>query len=75
VPRVHGRVGDDGDVIAAKLVRLALRLLAGRAVYMAASCCILHDVEIRSSICVSGDTRVMRPGPRTSQSWTSRAWR
>jgi hypothetical protein len=57
VPRAelaYGRVGDDGDVMAARLVRLALRLLAGRAACIAASCCILHDVEIRSSTCVSG---------------------
>jgi hypothetical protein len=43
VPRAKfacGRVGDDGDVIAAQLVRPALRLLSGRAAYMAANCCI-----------------------------------
>jgi hypothetical protein len=34
-----GRVGDDGDVMAARLVRPALRLLPGRATCMAASCC------------------------------------
>jgi hypothetical protein len=34
-----GRVGDDGDVMAAQLVRPALRLLAGWASCMAASCC------------------------------------
>jgi hypothetical protein len=34
-----GRVGDDGDVMVAQLVRPALRLLSGRAVCMAASCC------------------------------------
>jgi hypothetical protein len=34
-----GREGDDGDVMAAQLVRPALRLLAGRAACMAASCC------------------------------------
>jgi hypothetical protein len=42
VPRAElacGRAGDDGDVMAAQLVRPALRLLAGRAAYMAASCC------------------------------------
>jgi hypothetical protein len=42
VPRaelVCGKVGDDGDVMAAQLVKLALRLLAGRAACMAASCC------------------------------------
>jgi hypothetical protein len=59
VPRAElacGREGDDGDVMVAQSVRPALRLLAGRAVCMAASCCILHDVEIRSSICVGGVT-------------------
>jgi hypothetical protein len=42
VPRAElacGRVGDDGDVMAAQLVRPALRLLARRAACMAASCC------------------------------------
>jgi hypothetical protein len=42
VPRAEfacGRVGDDGDVMAAQLVRPALRLLAGRAACMSASCC------------------------------------
>jgi hypothetical protein len=42
VPQVElacGRVGDDGDVMAAQLVRLALMHLAGRAACMAASCC------------------------------------
>jgi hypothetical protein len=34
-----GRVGDDGDVMVARLVRPALRLLPGRATCMAASCC------------------------------------
>jgi hypothetical protein len=34
-----GRAGDDGDVMVAQLVRPALRLLAGRAACMAASCC------------------------------------
>jgi hypothetical protein len=65
-----GRVGDDGDVMAAQPVRPALRLFAGRAICMAASYCILHDVEIRSSICVGGDARVVRPGLRTSRGRT-----
>jgi hypothetical protein len=42
VPRAElacGRVGDDGDVMVALLVRPALRLSAGRAACMAASCC------------------------------------
>jgi hypothetical protein len=42
VPRAElacGRVGDDADVMAAQLVRPALRLLTGRAACMAASCC------------------------------------
>jgi hypothetical protein len=42
VPRAElacGRVRDDGDVMAVQLVRPALRLLAGRAACMAASCC------------------------------------
>jgi hypothetical protein len=34
-----GRVGDDGDVMAAQPVRPTLRLLAGWAACMAASCC------------------------------------
>jgi hypothetical protein len=34
---------------------------------MAASYCILHDVEIRSSVCVGGDARVVRLGPHTSR--------
>jgi hypothetical protein len=42
VPRAElacGRVGDDGDVIAAQPVRPALRLMAGRAACMTASYC------------------------------------
>jgi hypothetical protein len=42
VPRVElacGRVGGDGDVMAAQPVRPALRLLSGQAACMAASCC------------------------------------
>jgi hypothetical protein len=71
-----GRAGDDGDVMAAQLVRLALRLLARRATCMAASCCILRDVEIRSSSRIGGVARVVRLGPHTSQSRTCRArWR
>jgi hypothetical protein len=34
-----GREGDDGDVMVARLVRPALRLLPGQVVCMAASCC------------------------------------
>jgi hypothetical protein len=78
VPRSElecGRAEDDGNVMAAQLVRPALRLLAGRAVCMAANCCILYDVEIRSSICVGGVARVVRPGPRTSQGRTCHARR
>jgi hypothetical protein len=43
VPRVElacGRVGDDGDVMVAQLVRPTLRFLARRATCMAAGCCI-----------------------------------
>jgi hypothetical protein len=43
VPRAElacGRAGDDGDGMAAQLVRPALRLLSGSAACMAASCCI-----------------------------------
>jgi hypothetical protein len=42
VPRAElacSRVGDDGDVMAAQPVKLALRLLVGRATCMAASYC------------------------------------
>jgi hypothetical protein len=42
VPRVEsacGRVGDDGDVMVARLVRRALRLLPGQVACMAVSCC------------------------------------
>jgi hypothetical protein len=42
VPRAElacGKVGDDGNVMAAQLVRPALRLLAEWAACMAASCC------------------------------------
>jgi hypothetical protein len=78
VPRAElacSRVGDEGDVMAAQPVRPALRLLAGRAVCMAINCCILHDVEIRSSICVGGVARVVHPCPRTGRSQTCRARR
>jgi hypothetical protein len=76
VPRAElacGGVGDDGDVMPAQPVRPALRLLVGRAVCMAASYCILHDMEIRSSICVGGVARVVCLGPRTGRSQTCRA--
>jgi hypothetical protein len=42
VPRAElacGRVGDDGDGMAAQPVKPALRLLSGPAACMAASCC------------------------------------
>jgi hypothetical protein len=42
VPRAElacGRVGDDGDVMAAQPVRPALRLMAGPTACMTASCC------------------------------------
>jgi hypothetical protein len=48
VPRAElacGRVGDDGDVMAAHLVRLALRLLVGRAACMTASYCTCMTCE------------------------------
>jgi hypothetical protein len=89
VPRAElgcGREGDDGDVMGAQSVRPALRLLAGRAVCMATSCCILHDMEIRSSICVGGVTEscvrahasvgarlVVRRGDLSCEAETSRA--
>jgi hypothetical protein len=58
-----GREGDDGDVMAAQLVRPALRLLAGRAACMAASCCtswrgdsFLRTRQLWCSSRVSGPT-------------------
>jgi hypothetical protein len=42
---------------------------------MAASYCILRDMEIRSSSRIGGITRVVRPGPHTSRSRTCRARR
>jgi hypothetical protein len=70
-----GRAGDDGDVMAVRLVRPALRLIARRAPCMGAICCILRDVDIRSSSRIGGIARVVRPGPHTSQIWTCRARR
>jgi hypothetical protein len=78
VPRAElacGRVGDDGDVMAAQLVRLALRLLLSRAACMAASCLYLRDVEIRSSPHVGGGARAARLGPHTSRDQTCHARR
>jgi hypothetical protein len=64
VPRAKlacGRVGDDGDVMAAQPVRPALRPLSGRAACMAASYCICmhrepfpHALRWWRSRCASG---------------------
>jgi hypothetical protein len=58
VPRAElacGRARDDGDGMAAQLVRPALRLLSGGAACMAASCCTCMTWEIvppRASVVV-----------------------
>jgi hypothetical protein len=68
-----GRVGDDGDVMAMRLVRPALRLLPEQVVCMAASYFLPRDVEIHSSTRVSGDARAVRLDLHTSRSRTCRA--
>jgi hypothetical protein len=91
VPRAElacGRVGDDGDVMAAQLVRLALRLLARRAACMAASCCTCMTwrfVSPRASVamlepCVwvyapVGTELVVRGGDLSCEAETCRARR
>jgi hypothetical protein len=76
VPRAElacGRVGDDDDVMAAQLVRPALRLLTGRAACMAASCCTCMTWRFVSPHAC--DARTVRLDPHTSRDWTCRARR
>jgi hypothetical protein len=69
---VCGRVGDDGDGMAAQLVRPALRLLSGPATCMATSCCICMAwgiVPPRVSMVVLVPwARAAWKGPHTSRS-------
>jgi hypothetical protein len=67
-----GRVGDDGDGMAAQPVRPALRLLSGPAACMDASWCTCMErgiVPPRASVVVLAPwARAACHGPRTSQS-------
>jgi hypothetical protein len=78
VPRVESCVWqskDDGDVMAARLVGPALRLLSGQVVCMAASCCLRMTWRFAPS-CVSVVTPELCVwAPHTSRSRTCRARR
>jgi hypothetical protein len=82
VPRAElacGKVGDDGDGMAAQPVRPALRLLSGVAACMAArycTCMVWGIVPPHASVVVlAPQACALRPGPRTSRSRTCRARR
>jgi hypothetical protein len=84
-----GRVGDEGDVMAAQPVRPALRPLSGRAPCMAANCCIcmaqgtipLHASVVALTLCVWAHVPVgvgllVRGGDLSFEAETCRArWR
>jgi hypothetical protein len=58
-----GRVGDDGDVMVARLVRPAFKALVGAGRLHGCQLLSSCDVEIRSFVRVGGDARVVRLGP------------
>jgi hypothetical protein len=70
-----GRVGDDGDVMAAQPVKLTLRLLLGVSCLHGCQLLCLHDVGNRSSTRVGDGARAVSLGPRASRGQTSRARR
>jgi hypothetical protein len=78
VPRAElacGRVGDDGDVMAAQPVRPALRLLSGAGHLHGHQLLYLHGVKNHSSTRVGGGARSVRLGPCASRGQTCRARR
>jgi hypothetical protein len=58
----------DGDVMVARLVRLAFKSPPGTGRLHGRQLLFPHDVEIRSSPRIGNAARVVRPGPRTSRS-------
>jgi hypothetical protein len=79
---VCGRVGDDGDGMAAQPIRPALRHLSGSAACMAANCCICMTwgiVPPHASVVVLASCAIahapVRAGGRSSEAKTSRARR
>jgi hypothetical protein len=70
-----GREGDDGDVMVVRLFRPALRLLPGAGCLHGRQLLFSRDVEIRFSVRIGGDARVVCLDPRTCRSQTCRARR
>jgi hypothetical protein len=70
-----GRAEVDGDVMVARLVRLAFKAPAGAGRLHGHQLSSPYDVEIRFPACVGGLARAMCLGPRTSRSQTCRARR
>jgi hypothetical protein len=63
-----GRVEADGDVMVARLVRLAFKAPAGAGRLHGRQLLSLRGVKIRLPTCVGGLTRAACLGPRTSRS-------
>jgi hypothetical protein len=63
-----GRVGDDGDVMAARLVSPCIKALAGAGRLHGRQLLFPCDVEIRSSPRIGSAAQVVRLGPHTSRS-------
>jgi hypothetical protein len=70
-----GRAEVDGDVMAARLVRLAFKAPAGAGRLHGRQLLSSYDVEIRLLACVGGLARAVCVGPRTSRSRTCRVRR
>jgi hypothetical protein len=70
-----GRVGDDGDVMVARLVRPASRLLPGQVACMAASCCFRVTWRFAPSRASVAMPESCVWAPRTSRSRTCRVRR
>jgi hypothetical protein len=63
-----GRVEVDGDVMVARLVRLAFKVRVGAGRLHGRQLLFPRGVEIRSSPRIGSTARVVRRGPRTSRS-------
>jgi hypothetical protein len=70
-----GRVEADGDVMVARLVRLAFKAFAEVGRLHGRQLLSPRDVKIRLPACVGGLTRAACLGPRTSRSRTCRVRR
>jgi hypothetical protein len=64
-----GRVEVDGDVMVARLVRLAFKAPAGAGRLHGRQLLSPYDVEIHFPACVGGLARAVCLGPRTSRRW------